>query len=304
MSAADGFANTAQAEFWNDVAASWTDARPHSERISERFGRRGIDALRLRVGEHVLDIGCGTGETTRILADAVHPGGDAVGVDLSSAMIDVARREVFHGGASFEVADIQTQRPSGAPFDAAFSRFGVMFFADPAAAFANIRSLLHPGGRLAFCCWGRLVDNEWMMVPGAAVVQVTGAPPSMPGPTEAGPFSLADPERITELLAGAGFSSTNVETVVDPFEAPEAAIEDMVELAKSIGPVREALRGADDDFATELLAAVRSQLAARVVDAEPEPDNGLPRHPDAPPPPPPARLLRLSATAHIVSARA
>ena len=277
--------NEDQAEFWDEIAPAWAAAERHTELVAGRFGALAIGALGLEPGRRVLDIGCGTGSTTRALAAIVAPGGDALGVDISQAMVEIARAqasETSSGTARFEVADVQVDDLHGERFDAAFSRFGVMFFADPAVAFTRVRELLEPGGRLAFASWQDLFLNEWMFVPGAAVVGVTGELPPMPAPGEPGPFSLSGVDRIEALLSAAGFEDIVVEPRSEIVELPSSEVESIVEMSRSVGPVREALRGADEALTAQLLEAVRNALEAKVTDG----------------------VLQLSAAAHIVTARA
>jgi SAM-dependent methyltransferase len=273
--------NQQQAEFWDEIAPSWAAAEEHTDLVSTRFGTLAMDRLGLEAGQRVLDVGCGTGGTTLELARAVAPNGEVLGVDIAPAMIEIANGRAADG-ARFAVADVQGDDLGAGTFDAVFSRFAVMFFADPAAAFVNIRKLLRPGGRLAFCCWQEVFSNEWMFVPGAAVVGVTGALPPMPAPGEPGPFSLADAKHTAALLSGAGFTDVVVTPHPEVIALPRSGVESLVEMSRHVGPVHEALRDSDDDLTSRILGAVRDALLAKVTDGE----------------------LRLSAAAHIVSARA
>jgi SAM-dependent methyltransferase len=156
--------------------------------------------------DRVLDIGCGNGQATRLAAWRASLRLDG-GVDLSDAMLDRARNDAAAErltNVRFERGDTQVHPFPPAAFDVAISRFGVMFFDDPAAAFTNIGRALRTGGRLAFLCWQEALRNEYVAVPlGAAVAHVPG--PDVGGPDEPGPFSLADPARIDDVLTGAGF---------------------------------------------------------------------------------------------------
>ena len=259
--------NEEQTQFWQELAPGWLASVVHTELVSGPFGVAAMEGLHLVPGQRVLDVGCGDGSTTLELARRVAPDGDAVGIDIAPAMLDAARRsaEVQRvDNASFVVADAQTESLGESRFDAAFSRFGVMFFADPVAAFANIRAGLRSGGVLAFACWDDLFANEWMFLPGSAVVQVTGSLPPMPGPEAPGPFSLADPDRVTAVLRDAGFSNVTVTAHTQPVEVPEVEVESIVSLSSRVGPVREALRNADADTSARITDAVRAALMARV----------------------------------------
>ena len=194
--------NAAQAEYWN-AARHWVEDIAGHDDMLEPLGRPAIDALSLEPGQRILDIGCGTGATTRAIASAVAPG-EVVGVDVSGLMLGVARER---GGAEFIEADAQTYAFDPASFDGAFSRFGVMFFSDPVAAFANVRRALRPGGRLAFVCWQSTSSNEWWSVPAAAIARWVDASAPDEGP---GPFALADADRVRGILTDAGFHDVSV----------------------------------------------------------------------------------------------
>src|SRR5467141_281082 len=157
--AAATMVNTAQIEYWNGGAAeTWVAQQERLDRQLDPLGRAALRALAPRPGEHVLDVGCGSGQTALQLADAVGPGGRVVGLDLSSQLLAAARRRNPSAHVAFERADAQTHA-FDQPFDAIYSRFGVMFFADPVAAFANLRRALKPGGRMAFVCWRAESEN-------------------------------------------------------------------------------------------------------------------------------------------------
>ncbi|MEV6644911.1 class I SAM-dependent methyltransferase [Amycolatopsis sp. NPDC051371] len=180
------------------------EVRPHNERFRT--------AAAVKPGEVVLDVGCGTGESTR---EAAQAGATALGVDVSEQAI--ARARVL-GGASFEVADVQTRAFPPAAFDVVLSRFGAMFFADPPAAFANLARALRPGGRLVLLVWQERARNEWYSVLHDAVAPGTTPPPAGPH------FSLGDPAHTRALLEGAGFGDVEFTELRDPVcYGPDAA---------------------------------------------------------------------------------
>ena len=258
--------NQAQFELWQDLAPGWLASEKHTELVAGPFGTAAMDRLGLRAGQRVIDIGCGSGGTTLALAAATGPSGEAVGVDISPAMVLAAQQQAAAAGvahAKFVVADAQAD-DLGSDFDAAYSRFGVMFFADPAAAFANIRTSLRPDGTLAFACWTNVFANEWMFVPGSAVVAVTGQLPAMPAPGQPGPFALEDPQRLEAILSEAGFTQIEITPCEETIVIPRAEVASLAALSLRVGPVRETLRTADDATAAAIEASILNALLDRV----------------------------------------
>ncbi len=207
--------NAAQLGAWDGAqGAHWAAQADRFDRAVARYDEPFLAAAGLRPGDRVLDVGCGTGRTTR---DAARITGSAVGVDLSSAMLDVARRRAAEEGLTgvrFEQADAQVAAFPPAGFDVAISRTGAMFFADPVAALANVGGALVPGGRLVLLVWQALEANEWMTeILGALAA---GRPLPAPPPDAPGPFSLADPGRIRAVLTAAGLRQVEVEGLAEP----------------------------------------------------------------------------------------
>ena len=192
---------------------------------------------------------------------------------LARARERAARLHV--GNAESVHADVQVHDLGEASFDAAYSRFGVMFFADPVAAFGNIRRALRPGGLLSFTCWQSVFEDEWMLIPGAAVAEVTGALPPMPGPDEPGPFSLADPGRVRTVLGAAGFGSVVVAPHADQVVISEDRISEVAVTSVRVGGVREALREADQPTRERVLAAIEEAMRARVADGQVRASRGV-----------------------------
>ncbi|HLG01741.1 MAG TPA: methyltransferase domain-containing protein, partial [Acidimicrobiia bacterium] len=187
--------NDEQAEYWDGPGGEhWVAEAYRYSRMTGPLGEVLVEAADPQPGERVLDVGCGMGATTLAAAERVLPGGSALGVDLSGPMLAVARERANRGGlthVAFEQADAQVRPFDPGSFDLAISRFGVMFFDDPNAAFANLGRALRSGGRLEFVCWQGLFDNEWLAVPVAAALQHVPVP-EMGEPGAPGPFSLAD----------------------------------------------------------------------------------------------------------------
>ena len=264
--------NAAQGEYWERRSSSWIEAEDYITLVTGSFGRRAMECLALEPGRRVLDVGCGTGSTTIELARRVSPGGTAVGIDIAPSMLKAARSRAESQGVDtveFVVGDAQSGDLGRGTFDAVFSQFGVMFFSDPAAAFANLRRALSDRGRIAFACWQDVFANEWMFVPGSAVLAVTGELPALPGPGEPGPFSLADPDHIERLLLGAGFTSIEMRAAAEEVVVGSDQIEMVVEAACRVGAVREAFeKNADPAFHELLRSAVRNALLERVEDGQ------------------------------------
>jgi SAM-dependent methyltransferase len=202
-----------QRAIWNElVGHAWVKyAATHDEQAAP-FGHAVMDALGGLLGARVLDVGCGTGAAA---AQLVERGAiDVLGVDLSVPMIDAARASAG-AHTRFEIGDAAALELPGT-FDFVFSRFGVMFFDDPIAAFAGLRALGTDNARLGFCCWGQPSDNPVMTLPVMSSVAVLG-PPQFAGPGEPGPFSLSSPEIIRDVLTTAGWDQIEVrELALDP----------------------------------------------------------------------------------------
>lgn len=207
-----------QREIWDDlVGDAWVRNADIIDKHSAPFGEAAMERLGTVAGASVLDVGCGTGTTTRELASR---GASAVGIDLSARMVAHARTLNAAGsGADFEVDDVTALAPAE-PFDAVYSRFGVMFFDDAVAAFRHIRTVVRSGGRLGFCAWAGPFENPWMTTAVLASIPLLGVP-EMPGPDEPGPFSLSTPERIQDVLVAAGWSDITVDPLA--LEAPHPA---------------------------------------------------------------------------------
>jgi SAM-dependent methyltransferase len=272
------FANIEQAEFWSQLAPTWLELEDQLEKVGGLPGQLAMDRLNLLPGQRVVDLGCGAGRTTLELASRVGRDGEVVGVDIAAEMLARGRERAARlgtGNIEFLHADVQVHDLGEGRFDAAYSRFGVMFFTDPAAAFANIRRALRPGGVLSFVCWQSVFDNEWMLIPGAAVATVTGSLPPMPGPEEPGPMSLADPDRIRAVLDAAGFDSVAIAPHADQVVINEDRIPEVALTSIRVGGVREALRDADEQTRQRALAAIEEALRARLQDGEVRASRGV-----------------------------
>lgn len=237
---------TDQSIFWDERADAWDRNAEAMEGFARQFGDLAMELLGPAPGHHLADVGCGPGLTTIELAHRVAPTGTVTGVDVSPRMIETASARSLAmdvGNVSFVVGD-----PSAGPvgsFDGIYSRFGVMFFDDPPAAFRNIAQSIRPGGRFVAVVWADLDANPWMFVPTLFGAGPLNAELNLPGPGEPGPFSLADPAETAALLESCGFHDVDVERHEHAwtFDAPtaDASISEML----SVGALGEAWAAAD-----------------------------------------------------------
>jgi SAM-dependent methyltransferase len=250
-------------EHWNEVAAAgWVAGQAAIDAHLAPLSALALERAAPRPGERVLDVGCGCGATALALAERVGAGGRVVGIDISTPMLARAQERARAADLrqlTFVNADAQLHRFEPA-FDLVFSRFGVMFFRDFAAAFGNLRRALVPGGGIAFVCWQELARNGWMSVPiraARAHIEV----PDPPAPGEPGPYGLADAASLRAWLAAAGFTRIEIE----PAELAlplggGAGLEGAVDFITSMGPVAAALRAAGEAKREPVRAAVREAL--------------------------------------------
>ncbi len=255
-------ANAEQMRYWNELSGpKWVALADRIDDQIAPLGREAMTRARVSAGERVLDVGCGCGQTTLELAERAGLEGRVLGVDLSQPMLAEARARAERGSGpapDFLQADAQVHAFEPGAFDLLFSRFGVMFFDDSVAAFANLRAALAPDGRIAFLCWQNIAANPWMLVPAQAAAQHVELAPPAPG--SPGPFAFADSEKVRGILAAAGFA----EVRCDSFEGRMAigrgmSLDAVVGFLGQMGPAGAALREAP---ASTRDAAARSMREA------------------------------------------
>ena len=221
--------NAAERARWNDDA--WTKAWPKREVRTDSVTPLLLEALDLRTGERVLDVGCGGGKATIAASRQVQPGGSVIGADISEALLALARERVAGGSwTTFQPADMQVDQVGGGRFDVVMSEFGVMFFDEPVVAFTNVVKHLRSGGRLGFAFWQTLDRNPWFVGPVLAAF-VAAPPPLAPRKSPTGPFALGDPDRVHQILRDAGFTGIRVDLHAHEVDVPESAVIDDVQLA-------------------------------------------------------------------------
>ena len=255
--------NAEQIAYWNSVAARrWLDLDAKQDVVFASITDALFARARLTTGERVLDVGCGAGGTTIDIAGRVAPTGRAVGLDVSQPMLETARRRASADlPVAFILGDAATHVFAPGSFDALVSRFGVMFFADPIEAFANLRGALRHGGRAVFACWRAAKLNAWQMIPLRAALRCVPRLPEI-GPEDPGPFSFADETRVRRVLDRAGFADVEV-TAID-LEIDLAAgqgFESAMATARSIGAASRAMEGRPEHERAAAVEAIRTALA-------------------------------------------
>jgi SAM-dependent methyltransferase len=247
-------------EKWNGpVGQRWALFQEALDARIRPYGTYVLERAELREGMRVLDVGAGCGDLTLEAARTVGATGKVVGVDISRPMLARARERTMElSNVDLREHDAATFAPD-APFDRVISRFGVMFFDDPTTAFANLRRATKPGGGLAFVCWQALAKNPWAAVPLSAVLRVV--PPAAPPPPNApGPFSLAEPDHVRDILTRAGWIAVELFPVLQPMKLGKT-LDEAVEYATQIGPSARALAEADEATRARALEMLRQTLA-------------------------------------------
>ena len=256
--------NAQQIQYWNEQSGpKWVALQDVIDAQIAPLGLLAMERAALAAGERALDVGCGCGRTSLELARRVGPNGRVLGADISTVMLNHARetaRARSVANVEFIEADAQTHDFERAAFDLLFSRFGVMFFADPTVAFSNLRGAVRDGGRVTFVCWQALPENPWMFVPLMAAAQLIPLP-APPAPGAPGPFAFADSERVRGILTNAGFADVAFEAVNETLSIGAGAdLDQTVEFLLQMGPTGNALREAGAQLSAELRAAVREAL--------------------------------------------
>ncbi|MFO1141599.1 MAG: methyltransferase domain-containing protein [Amaricoccus sp.] len=260
-----------ESDFWSGaMGRQWAEHADDLDEQLEPAGNEGLSVLLAQPGEVVLDLGCGSGGVVAQLCAAVAPGGSVTGLDISGDQIAIARRRVASPLARFELGDAERFAFAPGSFDALFSRFGCMFFNEPAKAFGNVHAAMRPGARGVLVVWQEARLNPWASVPAEVAAELLGpGDPVVPGAP--GVFSWASPSAIQPMLEGAGFSDvtwTARETTLKISEGTEGgAIERAVSMLFRVGPLARRIRGQPEAVRAEAARLLAPRLE-RFLDGE------------------------------------
>ncbi|MEE7492764.1 class I SAM-dependent methyltransferase [Methylobacterium oryzae] len=258
-----------QAEYWNgEVGTRWARNQAVLDAMFVPLTEALFARAPLVPGKTVLDIGCGAGATTLEAARRVGPGGGVTGADISAPLLAVGRDRAEAeppGAAPIRFVEADVEAADLGRFDQVVSRFGVMFFPDSARAFANVRRMLRPGGRMTFLCWRVLSENAWVRVPRDAVLPLLPEVPPPPQPDAPGPFRFAEADPLVTLLRGTGFDSVTCDAldrdiVIGQGETDAAAIAAATHVSLNLGPSSHLVREAAPDLRARAEAAVAEAL--------------------------------------------
>ena len=257
---------------WNGPSGqSWLDHQMRFDSMLEAYRNAALAAAAVKPDQAVIDIGCGTGDTTIALAQHVGTAGFTMGVDVSEILLARAREraQIANLPIDFALADAAQYPFKAHAFDLLFSRLGVMFFADPVAAFTNMRQALKPDGRLAMLTWRSILENDGARLPLEAARAFVN-PSSPPSPEAPGPFSFGDRSRVNRILGDAGYRSISIE----PFDAPllfgigdttDAQLDDAVANSFHIGPLSRILSDEPQDVRLQVTETLREAYANRLT---------------------------------------
>jgi ubiquinone/menaquinone biosynthesis C-methylase UbiE len=255
--------NADQIAYWNGPGGQrWADRQQTQDILLGPVADLLVDRAQIKAGEWVVDVGCGSGAISIAIAEKVGPTGRVLGIDVSGPMLERARQIAPAGlPVNFDLADATVYPFDPASFDLLVSRFGVMFFAEPARSFANLQKGLKRSGRIAFVCWREPRENPFFMVPLQAVYKHAPKLPQL-GPEDPGPFSFASEQRVLRILSEAGFSEVKMERCDLALDlAVGRGLEAAVQSTLEIGPSARALAEQSPDVVAAATRSIRQELA-------------------------------------------
>lgn len=248
-------------DYWKEEGGEkWAEYIDATENSLQAFSKMLLDGAEIRQGETILDVGCGGGANSIEAAHRTGVRGSVTGVDISPQILAVASaRGAAVDNLRFVCADAANTDQGEEVYDLIISRFGVMFFSDPTAAFTNLRKALKKDGRLVFMCWRSMEENPWMSAPAAAVFGIIPPKEPPPQPGQPGPFSMAMKDNIVAILSEAGMAGISVEAIDAGMELGK--IEDAVNYFMKMGPAAATLVDATDEQKSQAAVAMREALA-------------------------------------------
>lgn len=257
-----------QLEYWNGESGQrWAEQDALMARLLQPVGEALLDHAGLDQCHHVVDVGCGGGSQSRMLAKRLSADAKITGIDISEPLLAVAKgnNSQVENTASIEylLADAEEYNFPTAQFDGLFSRFGVMFFSDPIAAFTNLRKSLSDEAKLAFACWQAMEKNDWVRIPIEIAMQYVTLPDNMVPDAEApGPFALAREERIRGILLQAGFNNIEVVSHLQEVRLGESSnLQESIREMADIAPVQRLLVGQDESVKEQVYKALETNMA-------------------------------------------
>jgi SAM-dependent methyltransferase len=264
--------NKEQIDYWNgDAGKRWAQQDEVMAHLLQPVCEALLDHAHIDSCCNALDVGCGGGSQSLMLAQRLGNGSKVLGIDISAPMLEVAQAKAASAPGTiasldFLQADAASHSFEPGKFDLLFSRFGVMFFDDPVGAFGNLRLALADEGRLAFCCWQSLKDNDWTFLPVQAALQYVEVTET-PDPNAPGPFAFADPDRMRAILEEAGFTDIAIKSHATDIRFGQGAdLAGAVRELAAIGPVSRLLAGADEAVLEKVFTAMEEVLAPYYID--------------------------------------
>jgi SAM-dependent methyltransferase len=258
-------ANRDQVALWNEASGrAWVEMQSTLDAMLAPFSTLLIEHGLRNDTRRVLDVGCGFGSTTFSAARRVGRDGSCVGVDVSAPLLELATkraREEHLDNVTFVRADAQTHAFEANTFDAVISRFGVMFFDDPTAAFTNLKRAARPGATLAFVAWRSPAENPFMTTAARAAAPILSLP--TPDPKAPGQFAFADADRVRTILQASGWQTIDTRPIDVSASVPE---KDLLVYVTKLGPVGAALREVDEPTRARTIAAVHAAFAPFIHD--------------------------------------
>ena len=251
--------NQEQKEFWNEKKGEiWVSLESKIDKMLGPLGDQAIKILKPKVGEKILDIGCGTGSTSQTLSKLVGESGIITGIDISKPILNFAQKQKENKkikNINFIQADAQNHQFSDLNFDAVFSRFGIMFFEDPISAFKNIKKSLSCNGRLTFVCWSKSEDNDWMNLSSNVASQFLELPPKA-NPKEPGPFALEDYFYIEEILIKSGWKNIKIKAYKENIVIGET-LDHAADFLSRMGPMSVPFENANEQTKEKVISALK-----------------------------------------------